>query len=253
MNIVKIMSFVLLMFFMGVNAQDQDLLKAAPELIQAQAEHADLYHYDKKEVFAPAHGKVIEWSVSDVTVNHWFTTGSTRTKITIEPYQDDQIKTTTETWTTKNHSYATYSTAGAGIAALVATWLGLKELYVYNLESYIKSRYNDEITFLNNSYNQSEYGISSGENYIDQTRFDGKRTLVSEGSELTYYGTKENGFFISEKLYTRLFARKEDGKSPESVAISDQNYDNLYKITQEDINKLTYEEYRTRYLAWKNK
>jgi len=60
MNIVKIMSFVLLMFFMGVNAQDQDLLKAAPELIQAQAEHADLYHYDKKEVFAPAHGKVIE-------------------------------------------------------------------------------------------------------------------------------------------------------------------------------------------------
>ncbi len=87
-------------------------------------ESNEQYNYKKVVTTKPVknmfgYGTQVDKS-EDIKVSyHSFNTGLTRTKTTIEPMDNDQILTTTETWTTAHPSYATLSN-GAILAAIAA-------------------------------------------------------------------------------------------------------------------------------------
>ena len=140
MNIIKKMRmlFILAVFSVsGLSAQDCIDQESLQEKIEFPCDHTDVYQYDKTEKISPMPAGFVQQAPIITKTSHWFTTGFTRTKVTIEPYGQDEIKTITQTWTTKNHSYATSANiTGAVVAVVAVIYFGLRQhfLHLKNLD-----------------------------------------------------------------------------------------------------------------------
>ena len=110
----------------GMHAHNLIQEESLQEKIEFPARKTPQYSYTITEKIIPAHGKIVVKSIIITTTPAIFTTGFTRTKVTREPFEHDQIKTTTQTWTTKKYSYATLTTATVITAAIIAIATGLR-------------------------------------------------------------------------------------------------------------------------------